>query len=80
MRSPDLSVNMPETAEGRLKLIGGSRYRRTTIIRLHPGRLPEFTDMWRQIKAAMEAGGVKFPFSVSMGATGPVGVFYLTTE
>lgn len=79
LRRQDLSVNMPETAEGRLKLIGGSRYMRTTIIRLHPGRLPDFSDMWKQIKSAMEGGGVKFPFSVSMGTTGPVGVFYLTT-
>lgn len=79
MRRPDLSVNMPETPEGRLKLIGASRYLRTTIIRLHPGRLPDFTDMWKQIRTAMESGGVKFPFSVSMGTTGPVGVIYLTT-
>jgi hypothetical protein len=79
MRRRDLSLNLPDSPEGMMRLTGESRYMRITTIQLYPGRLPEFVDMWKKMRAAMESGGVKYPFSVSVGATGPAVMVYLAT-
>lgn len=79
VRRNDLSLNLPESQAERLKLAGQSQYLRILRLRMLPGQVVEFIEIWKKMREALEAAGVKDPITVSQALTGPAGVFYITT-
>ncbi len=79
MRRPDLSVNLPDTADERARLVGESRLLRFMTVRAKPGMVPAVLDIWAKIRSAMEKEGVKHTIAVSQALTGEGGVFYFTS-
>ncbi len=79
-RRPDLSRNVPADPGARRKLVGESRFTRTVVVRVRPGRLGDYLAQLRVIKEAFDKTGSQTPVSVSQSATGQQGtVFYITT-
>lgn len=79
-RRPDLSINVPSDAAGMAKLLGESRWLRTNIVRVRPGRTGEYEANLKAVKAAVENTNPKFSTSVSQSMAGQAGtVFYITT-
>jgi hypothetical protein len=79
LRRQDLSLNVPDSVEGRLRMVAESRYFRTTIVRAKPGMMHGVVDVWKKIRSAMERGEAKSPVAVFQATTGPGGVFYFTS-
>jgi len=80
VRRPDLSRNVPADMAGLLKLVGESRWTRTILLRVRPGRAGEYVEQARAVKAALDKAGSRSVVSVSESATGQQGtVFYITT-
>jgi len=75
----DLTANAPADAAGYAKLLGQSRWARTAIIRVRPGRVADYEAQIKLNKEAQERANPGWGSFVSQSATGPIGVFYVTT-
>ena len=73
LRRMDLGSNQPADEAAMLKLVGQTRWLRTTIIRVRPGRLPEYEAQLRVIKAAREMAMPRTPTFVSQSVAGQTG-------
>jgi hypothetical protein len=75
----DLSSNVPKGAAALSKMIGESRYLRTTMVRVKPGRITDFEAMVKEVKAAREKTAPNEVQLVSQAVAGQDGtVFYVT--
>ena len=62
------------------KMLGESRWLRTTVIHVKPGHSPAFEDLLKEIKAAREKNSPDVTTLVSQSVAGQEGtVFYVTT-
>ena len=76
----DLSSNAPADAAAMAKLLGESRYLRTTAIRIKPGQGPVIEALLKDVKAAREKNSPDVTTLVSQGEAGQEGtMFYVTT-
>ena len=76
----DLSSNPPADAAALAKLIGESRWVQTTMVRVRPGRGPDFEEQLKVVKAAQEKAASKVTTLVSQAVSGQTGtVYYITT-
>ena len=79
-RRGDLSVNPPADAAALAKMVGETRWVRTTTVRIRPGHLGEYEQQLKAIKAAREGEMSKMTALVSQSAGGQQGAaFYITT-
>ncbi len=80
-RRMDLSRNATTDPAAMMKLIGETRWTRTTITRLRPGRTGDYEAVVRDINSALaKASGPRTSTFVSQAASGTQGtVFYSTT-
>ena len=75
----DLSASAPADAAAYNKLVGQSRYLRTAIVRVRPGRVPDYEVQLKLGKDAQERANPGVASLVSQGvAGGQTGVFYIT--
>ena len=72
----DLSYNVPEDAAAMSKLVGESRWIRTTIVHVRPGHNDAFEEQVRAIKQAAESSSPRLTTLVSQSAVGQHGVVY----
>jgi hypothetical protein len=78
-RRYDLSSNVPKDASEMNKLIGQTRYLRTTVVHVKPGRILDFEALVKEVKAAREKSAPNEVQLVSQGVAGYDGtVFYVT--
>jgi hypothetical protein len=78
-RRYDLSSNAPKDAAAMNKLLGETRYLRTTMVRVKPGRILDFEAMIKEVKAAREKNAPNEVQLVSQAVAGLDGtVFYVT--
>lgn len=76
----DLSSNPPADAAAMAKLLGESRWLRTTMIHVRPGQGPTLEALMKDIKAAREKNSPDVTTLVSQGEAGQEGtIFYVTT-
>jgi len=76
----DLSHKPPADAEAYAKLIGESRYLRTTAVYVRPGRIVELEALLKDAKAAAESNPLTQPVFVSQVVEGGKGtIFYVST-
>ena len=76
----DLSRKAPVDAAAYAKLIGESRYLRTTAVHVRPGHIVEFEGLLKDIKEAAEKNPQSQPVFVSQVVEGGKGtVFYLSS-
>jgi hypothetical protein len=78
-RRPDLSANLPADNAALSAIVGKSRFLRIVIVRIRPGRAPEWEGQVRAIKQASErqtGGNVSTVSQSSVGQT--LGTYYLT--
>ena len=79
-RRPDLSFNMPADMDTMERMVAESRYVRTTMARVLPGRVADYEAQLKVIKEAMEKADTKNVTAVSQSIAGTEGtVFYITT-
>ena len=75
----DLSANVPSDPAAVMKLIGESRWLRTTMIHIRPGHVLHFEEQLRAVKSAIEKNDPTRPVLVSQSAAGQKGtVFYIS--
>lgn len=75
----DLSANVPSDPAALTRLIGGSRWVRTTTIRIRPGQVLHFEEQLRAAKEALEKGDDRRPVFVSQSVAGQQGTaFYIS--
>ena len=75
----DLSANVPSDPAALTRLIGESRWVRTTTIHIRPGHVLHFEEQLRAVKNAVEKNDPTRPVLVSQSATGQKGtVFYVS--
>lgn len=75
----DLSSNAPSDAPGMAKMLGESRWLRTTIVHVRPGQAPAFEGLLKDVKAAREKNSPDVVTLVSQGVAGQEGsIFYVT--
>lgn len=78
-RRLDLSANVPGDAASAAKIIGEARFLRTFIVRVRPGRAPDYEAQLRANKEANERANPGTPVLISQSAAGQQGtVFYIT--
>jgi hypothetical protein len=75
----DLSSNSPQSDADYAKLIGNTRFLRTTMVRVKPGRQNDFEDMLKQVKAAREKSAPNEVQLVSQAVAGQMGTVYYIT-
>lgn len=76
----DLSSNAPADPAAMAKMLGETRYLRTVIVHVRPGRGPELEALLKEIKAAREKSSPDVTTLVSQSEAGQQGaVFYITT-
>jgi hypothetical protein len=76
----DLSSNAPADTAAMAKLLGESRFIRTTAIRIKPGQGPAFEALLKDVKAAREKNSPDVTTLVSQGEAGQDGtMFFVTT-
>jgi hypothetical protein len=76
----DLSSNPPADNAALAKLLGESRYLRTTMIHVRPGHAPAFEALLKEVKAAREKNSPDVTTLVSQSEAGQEGtIFYVTT-
>lgn len=76
----DLSRKAPKDPDAYVKLIGGSRYLRTTAVHIRPGHTPEFEALLKEMKEAGEKNADSQPVFVSQVIEGGKGtIFYVST-
>ncbi len=75
----DLSANVLSDPAVLTKLIGESRWLRTSMIRIRPGHVMDFEGQLRAVKNALEKGSINQPVLVSQSVVGQKGtVFYIS--
>jgi len=75
----DLSSNAPSDAAAMAKMLGESRWLRTTIIHVRPGQGPAYEALLKDIKTAREKSSPDVTILVSQAVAGQEGgVFYVT--
>jgi hypothetical protein len=80
LRRWDLSRKAPQGPEAYAKLIGESRFLRTTAVHIRPGHVPEFEALSKEMKAAGEKNPDTQPVFVSQVIEGAKGAtFYVST-
>jgi hypothetical protein len=78
-RRPDLSANLPANPAAVNKLIGESRWVRTTMVRVRPGRTADYEAQLKIIKAAADKDSSRMPTLISQSVAGVQGTtFYIT--
>jgi hypothetical protein len=76
----DLSSNTPADAAAMAKMLGETRWLRTSVIYVKPGRGPELEALLKDVKAAREKNSPDVTTLVSQGVAGQEGtVYYVTT-
>jgi hypothetical protein len=76
----DLSSNAPADAAAMAKMLGESRWLRTTVVHVKPGRGPEFEALLKDVKAAREKNSPDVTTLVSQTVAGGEGtIYYVTT-
>jgi hypothetical protein len=76
----DLSSSAPGDAAGVAKLVGESRWLRTTVVHVRPGQVANFEALLKDLKSAREKSASSPPVLVSQAVAGQEGtVFYVTT-
>jgi hypothetical protein len=76
----DLSSNAPADAAALSKMLGETRWLRTSVIHVKPGRGPELEALLKDVKAAREKDSPDVTTLVSQGVAGQEGtVYYVTT-
>ena len=76
----DLSRKAPADAEAYAKLIGESRFLRTTAVHIRPGHVPDFEALMKEVKEAGEKNPNTQPVFVSQVIEGSKGAtFYVST-
>ena len=76
----DLSASAPADLAAYSKLIGQSRFVRTAIVRVRPGRILDYEAVLKNNKSAQERVNPGVPSLVSQSLAGqPTGTFYITT-
>src|ERR1700756_162333 len=76
----DLSSNPPADPAAMAKLVGESRWLRTTVVHVRPGQVTSFEALLKDIKAAREKASPPQTVLVSQAVAGQEGtVFYVTT-
>jgi hypothetical protein len=79
-RRIDLTANAPADQAAYLKLVGESRYVRTAIIHLRPGKILDYEAQLKRNKSAQERANPGIPSFVAQGVAGQAtGTFYVTT-
>ncbi|MGA8762157.1 MAG: hypothetical protein WB562_04630 [Candidatus Sulfotelmatobacter sp.] len=75
----DLSSNAPADGAAMAKMLGDSRYLRTTIVHVKPGQVAAFEELLKETKAAREKASPPLTTLVSQAVAGQEGtVFYVT--
>jgi hypothetical protein len=77
LRRWDLSASAPADAAAYNQLVGQSRYLRTAIVRVRPGKILEFEAQLKIGKEAQERANPGVASLVSQRVTGPLGVYYI---
>jgi quinol monooxygenase YgiN len=76
----DLSSNAPADPAAYAKLIGETRWLRTTVVHLKPGQIDSFEALAKDVKAARDKSSPTQTVFVSQAVAGQEGtVFYVTT-
>jgi antibiotic biosynthesis monooxygenase (ABM) superfamily enzyme len=76
----DLSRKAPKDAEAYAKFIGESRLLRTTAVHIHPGHVPDFEALMKEVKETAEKNPDTQPVMVSQVIEGSKGtIFYVST-
>jgi len=76
----DLSRKPPTDADSYAKLLGESRFLRTTAVHVRPGHIVEFEALLKEVKEAAEKNPQTQPVFVSQVVEGSKGtIFYVTT-
>ncbi len=79
-RRLDLSSNAPADGAALAKLLGESRWLRTTVVHVKPGRAPELEALLKEVKAAREKNSPDVTSLVSQTVAGREGtIYYVTT-
>lgn len=79
-RRMDLSSNAPADGAALAKLLGESRWLRTTVVHVKPGQGPALEEELKEIKAAREKNSPDVVSLVSQSVAGAEGtVYYVTT-
>jgi hypothetical protein len=79
-RRADLSRNVPATPAAYAKLVGSSRYLRTTAVHVRPGKIVEFEGLLKDLKTAYEKNSNAPAVFVSQVIEGTKGTgFYVST-
>jgi hypothetical protein len=79
-RRMDLSSNAPGDGAALAKMLGESRWLRTTVVHVKPGRGPEFEALLKDVKAAREKNSPEVITLVSQTVAGQEGtIYYVTT-
>ena len=71
-----MSYNVPEDAAALSKLIGESRWIRSTIVHVRPGHNDAFEEQVRAVKQAAESSNPRLTTLVSQSAVGQHGIVY----
>ncbi len=77
---PDLSSNFPSDDSERNKIVGGTRWIRTTRIAVRFGMGPRFEELAKQVKAAREKNGSKTLAWISQSAAGDFNSVYYVSQ
>jgi hypothetical protein len=76
----DLSSNVPSDPAAMAKMLGDSRWLRTTVAHVRPGQVAAFESLLKDVKAAREKASPPQTMLVSQAVAGQEGtVFYVTT-
>jgi len=76
----DLSASAPSDAAAYNRRVGESRYLRSAVVYVRPGRIPDYEAQLKIVKEAQERVNAGVPVFVSQGVAGQqTGVFYITT-
>src|ERR1035441_10634101 len=79
-RRLDLTASVPASAAAYIQLVGQSRYLRTAIVRVRPGKALDYEAQLKRVKDAQERANPGVPSFVSQAAAcQQTGVFYITT-
>jgi hypothetical protein len=76
----ELGSNAPTDAAAMAKMLGESRWLRTTVVHVRPGQGPTFEALLKDIKTAREKNSPDVTTLVSQGVAGQEGSIYYVTQ
>lgn len=79
VRRLDLSRNAPTDAAARAKAVAAARFNRTIIVRVRPGRGPEYEAQLKTVQSALERAGNRLSATVYQSVVGQQGTIYYIT-